>query len=223
MRLSPVPGTIEPRRARRRRWFVAGGLLVFALLAGTLALLAVAYVQQSNKVDDLESQNRQILVQHVAIGTKFAEQSKRLEQESRRLEGALRSSFQRGFRAGQEAMKLPRPLRPLARFGAAQILIPRRIPAQLSRKPRVETHLDGYALHWPGIGAFASTTDPLEVWTRQAIRGVARAVPLGGHRVERFVGPSGLIFAWRERACTYAVIALPQREGAARALIRAMH
>jgi hypothetical protein len=222
MRLSPMPGTIEPRRVRRRRWFVAGSLLLLALLAGTLALLAIAYVQQSNRVDDLESQNRQILVQHVAIGTRFAEQSKRLEQESRRLEGALRSSFQRGFRAGQEAVLLPGPFRPLARYAAAQILIPRRIPAQLSEKPRVETHLDGYALHWQGVGAFASTTDPLDVWTRQAIRGVARTVRLGGHRVERFVGPSGLIFAWRELGCTYAIIALPQREGAARALIRAM-
>jgi hypothetical protein len=174
MRLSPVPRPIEPTRTRRRRWFVAGGLLLLALLAGTLGLLAVAYVQQSNKVDDLESQNRQILVQHVAIGTKFAEQSKRLEQESRRLEGALQSSFQRGFRAGREAAQLPLTLRALVRYAGAQILIPRRIPPQLSRNPRVETHLDGYALHWQGVGAFASTTDPLEVWTRQAIRGVAR-------------------------------------------------
>lgn len=222
MRLSPVPAPSEPRRARGRRWIVAGGLLVLALLAGTLALLAVAYVQQSNKVDDLQAQNQEILVQHVAIGAKFAEQSKRLQQESRRLNGALKASFERGFRAGRSAARLPTPLRPLGRYAVAQILIPRRIPPQLSKRPRVETHLDGYALHWPGIGAFASTTDPLTVWTRQAIRGVARSVRLGGHRVERFVGPSGLIFAWRERACTYAVIALPKRERAARALIRSM-
>jgi hypothetical protein len=222
MRLSPVPEPIGPKRMRRRRWLVGGALLVLALLAGTLALLAIAYVRQSSRVDDLESQNRQILVQHVAIGTKFAEQSKRLEQESRRLEGALKSSFQRGFRAGREAARLPAPLRPLARYLGAQILVPRAIPPQLATPPRVETHLDGYALHWPGVGAFASTTDPLTVWTRQAIRGVARSVPLGGRRVERFVGPGGLIFAWREKGCTYAVIALPQREGAARALIRAM-
>jgi hypothetical protein len=207
---------------RRRRWLVAGALLLLALLAGTLGLLAIAYVQQSNKVDDLEAQNRQILVQHVAIGTEFAEQSKRLQQESRRLNGALRSSFARGFRAGQEAAGLPAPLRPLARYVAARIEIPRRIPPRLSPRPRIETHLDGYALHWSGVGAFASTTDPLGVWTRQAIRGIVRSLRLGAHRVERFVGPSGLIFAWRVEGCTYAVIALPQREGAARALIRAM-
>lgn len=103
-----------------------------------------------------------------------------------------------------------------------QILISRRIPAQLSGNPRVETHLDGYARHWTGVGAFASTTDPLDVWTRQAIRGVARSISLGGHRVERFVGPSGLILAWREGGCTYAFSALPQREGAAPALIGSM-
>jgi hypothetical protein len=222
MRLSPVPAVVEPRRARRRRWVVAGALLVLCLLAGTLALLAVAYVQQSNKVDDLESQNRQILVQHVAIGAKFAEQSKRLEQEARRLNGALKSSFQQGFREGRAVARLPLPLRPLARYAEVQILIPRRVPPQLPARPRVETHLDGYALHWPGVGAFASTTDPLTVWTRQAIRGIARSVRLGGHRVERLLGPSGLILAWRERGCTYAVIAVPKREGAARALIRAM-
>jgi hypothetical protein len=195
---------------------------MLALLAGTLALLAVAYVQQSNKVDDLQSQNNEILVQHVAIGAKFAEQSKKLQQESRRLNGALKASFQQGFRAGQSAARLPVALRPLARYGEVQILIPRSIPPQLSKSPRVETHLDGYAVHWPGVAAFASTTDPLTVWTRQAIRGVVRSVPLGGHRVQRLVGPGGLIFAWRERACTYAVIALPQREAAARALIRTM-
>lgn len=195
---------------------------MLALLAGTLALLAVAYVQQSNKVDDLEAQNREILVQHVAIGATFAEQSKKLQQESRRLNGALRSSFREGFRAGQAAARLPASLRPLARYAEVQILIPRRLPRQLQTRPRVETHIDGYALHWSGVGAFASTTDPLSVWTRQAISGVVRGVGLGGHRVERFVGPSGLIFAWRERGCTYAVIALPRREGAARALIRGM-
>jgi hypothetical protein len=220
MRLSPVPAPSEPRRVRR--WLVVGALIVLALLAGTLALLAIAYVQQSNKVDDLEAQNREILVQHVAIGAKFAEQSKKLQQESRRLNGALKSSFREGFRAGQAAARLPASLRPLGRYAEVQILIPRSIPPQLRTTPRVETHLDGYALHWPGLGAFASTTDPLAVWTRQAISGVVRGVDLGRHRVERFVGPSGLIFAWRERGCTYAVITLPRREGAARALIRGM-
>jgi hypothetical protein len=195
---------------------------VLAVITGTLSLLALAYAQQSSRVNELEAQNQDILGQHVAIGAAFAEQSKRLQQQSRKLKGALRSSYVHGFRAGEEAAHLPPPLRPLAQFAAAEILIPRRIPPQLSKTPRLETHLDGYALQWRGVGLFASTTDALEVWTRQAIRGVVRTVQLGSHRVKRFVGPSGVIFAWRERGCTYGAISLPEREAAARGIIRTM-
>jgi hypothetical protein len=216
---APVVERVEPRRRRRRRSLVAGGLVVVAMMTGTLSLLALAYAQQSNRVDELEAQNRDILGQHIAIGTTFAEQSKRLQQQSRKLKAALRSSYVHGFRAGEEAAHLPRPLRPLAQFAAAEILIPRRIPPRLSKTPRLEKHLDGYALRWRGVGLFASTSDPLEVWTRQAIRGVIRTVQLGPHHVKRFAGPSGVIFAWRERGCTYGAISLPEREAAT--LIRA--
>jgi hypothetical protein len=209
-------------KPRRRRWQIAGALVTLALMVGTVALLGVAYARQSNKVDDLQTQNREILNQHLAIGLKFAQQSKRLQQESRRLERALRSSYQQGVRTGQEAAHLPRSLRGLARFAVAGIAIPRTIPPQLSRAPRVETDIHGYELHWPGAAVFASTSDPLEVWTRQALGGAVQTVRVGTHRVRRFVGPGGVVFAWRERGCTYATIARPQLEASARSLIRSM-
>jgi hypothetical protein len=216
------PVAVEPHRGRRGPWLVAGAFFLLAVMTGTLSLLAFAYAKQSSRVEELQAQNQDILGQHVAIGAVFAEQSKKLRLQSRKLEGALRSSYVNGFRAGEEAARLPRPLRPLAQFAAAEILIPRRIPPQLSKTPRLETHLDGYALQWRGVGLFASTSDRLEVWTRQAVGGVVRTVQLGSHRVKRFVGPSGVIFAWRERGCTYGAISLPEREAATREVVRTM-
>ncbi len=68
---SPIPTArdLEIKSARRRRWFVGGAILALAIMAGTLSLIAFAYIEQSDKVEALETQNQEILDDHHAIGT----------------------------------------------------------------------------------------------------------------------------------------------------------
>jgi nitrogen fixation-related uncharacterized protein len=210
---------IEYVQHRRRQWKVVGVLVGFAVLLGVLALFGVAYARQSDRVDELQSQNDSILSDHHAIGDKFAEQSKRFAEQSRKLEAAIRSSYGQGFLAGQAAVRLPVGLRSLARYAAAGVLVPRRIPESIGESaPRVTKDLDGYTIRWRRLAFFASRTEPLSDWTRQALEGLRR-LQLGPYRVQRLTGPSGVIYAWRKDRATYAVIALPRYEAAVRALI----
>jgi nitrogen fixation-related uncharacterized protein len=210
---------IEYVQHRRRRWRVAGVLVAFAVMIGVLAVFGVAYARQSDQVEELQSQNETILDDHHAIGDAFAEQSKRFAEQSRKLEAAIRSSYGQGFLAGREAVRLPVELRSLARYAGAGVLVPRRIPERIGQgRPRVTRDLDGYTIRWRGLAFFASRTEPLSDWTRQALSGLRR-LQLGPYRVQRLTGPSGVIYAWRNGGATYAVIALPTHESAARALI----
>lgn len=215
------PGTeTETRSERRRRWLTAGALLTVAAMAGTLSLIAFAYIQQSDEVEDLQAQNDAILGEHKVIGKAFAQQQKRLARQSKRLESALRSSYGQGFLAGQEAVRLPPALRSLARHAASGMSVPRRIPSTLSpRSPRIRAGIDGYEIRWSGLALFASRSDPLSVWTRQALAGPTSALTLGRHRVRRLIGPNGVIYAWRENGSTYGLIAMPRLESAGRALV----
>jgi hypothetical protein len=214
---------MEIKRVRRRRWFGAGSLVVFAILTGALSLLALAYVQQSDRVEALETQNDEILTDHHVIGKAFAKQTRRLAQQSKRLDEALRSSYGQGFRAGQEVTRLPRALRGLARHAASGQAVPRRLPTALgAAPPRINANVDGYALRWQGLALFASRSDSLSVWTRQALDGQVRRATLGGRRVNRLVGPSGVIYAWRTGGSTYALIAVPPLEPAGRVLVASM-
>jgi nitrogen fixation-related uncharacterized protein len=205
-------------RGRLRRLAVSG--VAVALLA-VLVLLALAYARQSERVDDLQTQNEGILDDHHSIGQQFAEQSTRFTKEARKLEEAVQSAYSRGFRAGREAASLPASVRALGGHAAAGFLVPRRIPADTGSDPRVQRSLDGYILRWRRIALFASRLEPLSNWTRQAL-GERRRVRLGSHRVERLLGPSGVIYAWRESGVTYAVIATPTQESTAGILITSM-
>lgn len=210
---------IEYVRHRRRLSQTVGVLVALAVMVGVLALFGVAYARQSDQVEELQAQNESILSDHHAIGAKFAEQSKRLAQQTRRLEAALRSSYGQGYLAGQEALRLPVGLRSLARYSAAGLLVPRRIPESVGRRrPRVTTDLDGYTIRWPRVAFFASRSEPLSNWTRQALGGL-RGLEVGPYRVLRLTGPSGVIYTWRKGRATYAVIALPEADAAGRALI----
>jgi hypothetical protein len=217
---SPEP---EVKYVRHRRWRVAGVIAVFAVMIGVFALLAVAYAQQSGQVDELESENDEILSQHRTIGATFAKQSLKFAQESKKLENALRTAYGQGFRAGQRASTLPVALRPLARYAAAGMLVPGRVPKGVEpKRPRIIVDVGGYTVRWRGLALFASRIDPLSVWTRQALGAIARATTLGSHRVRRLTGPSGFIYAWREREATYAVLTLPRAEAAGRSLVASM-
>ena len=221
---SPIPTRrdLEIKSDRRRRWLVGGVFLAFAIMAGTLSLIAFAYIEQSDKVEALETQNQEILDDHHAIGHAFAEQTKKLARQSRELDAVVRSSYGLGYAAGQEASQLPQAMRPLARHAATGLSIPRRLPSALDSAPRVKADVDGYAVRWPGLALFASRTDPLSVWTRQALDGPAQSRTLGRHRVRRLLGPNGVIYAWREDDATYALIALPRLEPVGRALVSSM-
>jgi nitrogen fixation-related uncharacterized protein len=214
---------MELRSMRRRRWRTAGLMAVFAVMVGAVAILALAYARQSGEVNDLEAQNGEILSQHKAIGATFAKQSEKFKQESRKLESALRTAYGKGFIAGKRASSLPKALRPLARYAALRILVPTRVPDVLAAmRPRITGDSAGYTLRWRGVTIFASRIDPLRVWTRQGLGAAPRPARLGSHRVLRVVGPSGVIYAWREKGTTYGVLTLPHLEVAARSLIASM-
>jgi nitrogen fixation-related uncharacterized protein len=200
-------------------WLAASGVAVAVLFL--LGLLAVAYARQSERVDDLQAQNEDILDDHHAIGQQFSEQSKRFTKEARKLEEAVQSAYSRGFRAGRETARLPPSLRSLGGHAAVGLLIPRRIPGGTGSDLRVQRNVDGYIVRWPSLALFASRLEPLSNWSRQAL-GERRRLRLGPHRVERLLGPSGVIYAWRESGVTYAVIATPTQEPAARTLITSM-
>jgi hypothetical protein len=220
--LNPPGQQIEIRSQRSRRWLVGGTLLAFALMAGTLSLIAYAYIDQSDKVEALESQNEKILDDHHAIGKAFAQQTEKLARQSRNLEAVVRSSYGQGFRAGQEASLVPRAIRELARHAATGLSVPRRIPSALSGRPRIRADVDGYAIRWGGLALFASRTDPLSVWTRQALGGRVQTLAVGRHRVRRLTGPSGVIYAWRENEVTYALIAVSRLEAVGKTLVGSM-
>ncbi len=208
---------------RTRRWPLVGALVAFAVMAGALAVFGVAYAQQADKVDELEAQNQRILGDHKAIGKQFAQQTRKLAQQSKELETAVRLSYGQGFLAGQRAKGVPAVLAPLVRYVAFDMLIPRRVPSVLRpRRPRTNTGVDGYVLRWRDAALFASRTDPLSVWTRQALGGLVHTTKVGPRRVRRLTGPSGVIYAWREKGTTYALLAVPRLESAARALIASM-
>lgn len=215
--LGQRPGRLGGRRPLRR--LAVSGLAV-ALLT-VLVLLGLAYARQSERVDDLQAQNESILDDHHAIGQQFAEQSTRFTKEARKLEEAVQSAYVRGLRAGREAASLPRSLRPLGGHAAAGLLVPRRIPVGTGGVQRVQRNLDGYIVRWPRLALFASRLEPLSNWTRQGL-GQRRRLRLGSHRVERLLGPNGVIYAFREAGVTYAVIATPTHEPSARALITSM-
>lgn len=222
MRSISTPET-ELKEVRRRNWRVAAVLAAFAVMIGVLALLAVAYAQQSQKVEAVETENQEILNQHEAIGATFAKQSEKFVEQSRKLQEALRAAYAKGFLAGQRVSNMPAALRPLARYASAGLLVPTRMPLGLEPdRPRIDTDVGGYTLRWRGLALFASTVDPMSVWTRQALGATARPTTLGSHRVRRLTGPSGVIYAWPERGATYAVLTLPRFEGAARTLIGSM-
>ena len=192
-------------------------------MMGAFALLAFAYARQSEQVDAVEAENQEILSQHEAIGATFAGQSKKFERQSQKLRDALRAAYAKGFFAGQRAPNIPASLRRLTRYAAAGVLVPTRLPPGLEPdRPRIATDLGGYTLRWRGVSLFASTVDPMSVWTRQALGPIPRPTALGSHRARRLNGPTGVIYAWPERGATYAVLALPQFEGAARRLIASM-
>ena len=215
-------GEPSERSGRGRQVLATTGLvLAVGLVVGVIAILAVEYARQSERVDDLEAQNAGILSDHGVIGDKFANQSKRFEQEARKLERAMRSAYARGYRAGRETASLPLSLRSLGGLAASGLLVPRRVPANGERDLTLRREVDGYTVRWRRLALFASRLEPLSNWTRQSL-GEPRTEKIGPHRVWRLIGPAGVVYAWRKGAVTYAVIAAPAEDSLARSMISSM-
>ena len=223
-----------PADEARRRWasriLSVIGMLIVAGLLGGIGLIGFAYLEQSDKVEVLERKNEKILADHGAIGATFGQQAKEFEaqaqkfaQQTKKLESAIGSSYRQGFVAGQRVRSVPAVLQPLSRYAAVGILVPRQLPRELDpQRMRIGAEVDGYVVRWGNLALFASRIEQPSVWTRQALAGVTRVVKIGSRRVKRLTGPSGVIYAWRENATTYAVVAFPRLEPAARSIIASM-
>jgi hypothetical protein len=202
---------------------IAFGLVTLLLSAGVLVTY-FAYDRQSSKVTDLERTNQKIRMEHVAIGGLLQKQQKTYTKEILRARSNAARQFVQGFRAGKRATNLPRALRSLEPYVARGLRVPRSVPDDLARSARVGKRQDGYTLRWTQVSVFASTNEPLSVWTRQGWPGYKKRVRVGTRLVFRILGPYGVMFAWRERGDTYAVLSYPQQrwELAARRLITSM-
>jgi hypothetical protein len=202
---------------------IAFGLVTLLLSAGVLVTY-FAYDRQSSKVEELEQSNQKIQMEHVAIGGLIQKQQKTYSKSIRAAQARAARQFTQGFRAGRRAENLPRALRLLEPYVARGLRVPRSVPADLSPSARIGTRSDGYTLRWTQVSVFASTSDPLSIWTRQGWPGYKKKVRVGRRSVFRILGPYGVMFAWRERGDTYAVLSYPQErwESAARRLITSM-
>jgi hypothetical protein len=202
---------------------IAFGLVTLLLSAGVLVTY-FAYDRQASKVTDLEDSNKKIQMEHVAIGGLIQKQQKTYSKQLQQARSSAARQFTRGFVAGKRVDELPKALRPLERYAARGLRVPRAVPGDLSSSARIGTRKDGYTLRWTQISVFASSTEPLSVWTRQGWPGYKQRVSVGRRSVFRILGPYGVMFAWRERGDTYAVLSYPQKrwESAARRLITSM-
>jgi hypothetical protein len=202
---------------------IAFGLVTLLLSAGVLVTY-FAYDRQASKVEDLEFSNQKIQMEHVAIGGLIQKQQKTYSKQIQSAQSNAARQFTRGFRAGKRADNLPQALRQLERFAARGLRVPRAIPGDLRSAARIGSRKDGYTLRWTQVSVFASKSEPLSIWTRQGWPGYKKRVKVGERSVFRILGPYGVMFAWRERGDTYAVLSYPQQrwESAARRLITSM-
>jgi hypothetical protein len=202
---------------------IAFGLVTLLLSAGVLVTY-FAYDRQASKVEELESSSAKIRMEHVAIGGLLQKQQKTYSREILRARSNAARQFVQGFRAGKRANRIPRALRSLERYVARGLRVPRAVPGDLTSAARIGRRRDGYTLRWTQVSVFASTNEPLSVWTRQGWPGYKKRVRVGARSVFRILGPYGVMFAWRERGDTYAVLSYPQErwEQAARRLITSM-
>jgi hypothetical protein len=202
---------------------IAFGLVTLLLSAGVLVTY-FAYDRQASKVDDLEQSNEKIEMEHVAIGGLIQKQQEAYTRQIQQARSSAAQQFTRGFTAGRRVVNLPRALRRLQQYAAVGLRVPRVIPGDLRANAKIGRRKDGYTVRWTQVSVFASSSEPLSVWTRQGWPGYKKRVKVGDRSVFRILGPYGVMFAWRERGDTYAVLSYPQKrwELVARRLITSM-
>ena len=210
--------------ARQRSALVLGLVTLGAvtiLLAAAIVVTYVAYDRQSDRVAELEARvmaaQRGTPELRRALAAARGERNtlhRRLTAQSGELARArdrAARAYERGFAAGKRARDLPAQFAALERFARRGFLVPGELPEPLASE-RVTTALrsNGYSVRWSRHALFASATDPLSVWTRQAWPGYRSTRTIDSRTVHRFVGPAGITYAWREGGRTYAVLSYPQ-------------
>jgi hypothetical protein len=190
-----------------------------AFFAAVAAVAYVAYDRQSNRVQKVQAENARIEHDHMMIGTEFARQSARLNDALT----AMNHAYGRGFNVGRKSANLPRPFASLWPSVRAGYVVPLSVPGPLRKaKPVVRRAAHGYTIRYRGLALFASDREVLSDWTAKAWPGTQRRLTIGRRTVQRMVGPFGLVYAWRERAKTYAVVALPRTQKQVAPLVRAL-
>ena len=198
-------------------WTLALVLTAFAMMAlGLISATVVTYLaydRDSDRVEQVAAENRSIAEEHAALGAKFAEQTRKLNEA---LAAARRA-------ANPPRAPVPPKLGALEPYARNGFLVPRAIPAPLSRQPVVvRGEPGGYTVRWRTIALFASVRDPLTIWTRQAWPRTLRTFTAFGRRIHRLIGPSGVVYAWRSGSGTYAIVAREPADDVALALVGVM-
>ena len=223
----------------RQRSAVLLGLVtlgaVTILLAAAIVVTYVAYDRQLDKTAEFE--RRLAAAQRGTPAMRAELAAARRERDALRRRLATRSGeltrararaareYARGFAAGKRARELPAQFAALEPFLQRGFLVPGVLPEPLaSERVTVSPRRNGYSVRWSRHALFASATDPLSIWTRQAWPGYRSVRTIDGRTVERFVGPAGVTYAWRERGHTYAVLSYPQpyEEGLARRIVMSL-
>ena len=236
-RAEPIPA--RPNVTARHRSIVLLGFVtlgvVTLLLAGAIVVAYLAYERQSDRVGALERRAERAERGGVRADEELARLRRELAESRRRLsaqakelaaaEAEARRAYARGLAAGRAAGALPPKFAPLGRFAAQGFLVPGDLPPPLrDERVRITPGAHGYVVRWSRQALFASARDPISVWTRQAWPGFTSSRAIGARRVERLVGPAGIMYVWRERGRTYAVITYPQRseERLARSIVASL-
>ena len=208
-------GAGAPRPSGWTLALVASAFAMMALgLISATVVTYLAYERDSDRVEQVAAENRSIAEEHAVLGAKFAEQT-------RKLNAALAAA--RRAANPPRALLVPPKLRALEPYARNGFLVPRAIPAPLAREAvAVRGEPGGYTLRWREIALFASARDPLTIWTRQAWPGTLRKLTAFGRTIHRLIGPSGVVYAWRARGRTYAIVAREPADDLALALVGVM-
>ena len=216
--------TLADVRTRRDPAVLLGTLtlaLVAVLLSASIIVTYVAFGRQASRITKLERADRAFQSSLLAVDKELGRHSQAIQ----RVEALAQNAYQRGYTAGKRAQLLPKRLAELEELATRGFLVPRTIPRPLARTPFVVTPLErAYNIRWrnAGVAVFATASEPLSTWTRQAWPGGRRVVKIGNRSVIRLVGPFGLVHVWRHGGRTYAVLTLRETENLGRLLISTM-